>query len=65
MVKRQMQPEDEIIAGMLHRQLDDNSVDQETKIMIIKWFDSFDYTDLSKLTTTELICRHANNLPWG
>ncbi len=64
MVKRRMEPEDEIIASMLHRQLDDDSVDSETKIMIIKWFDSFDYTDLSKLTTTELLCRHADNLHW-
>jgi len=63
MLKRRMNEEDIQLSVYLHKILD-SEVDQELKLMIIRWFDSFDYTDLSKLSTMDHILRQAEAMSW-
>jgi len=64
MLPKRMTLEDEKLSYILHKMLDDTSIDQSIRIDIIKWFDQFEYIDLSKLTMSDLIMRQLQNMEW-
>lgn len=55
-MRRQIEQDFEL-SLILHDMLDDPLVDQDTKLTIIKWFDSFEYRTF---TTKEVLINHAN-----